>query len=67
MFNRPDNQVHLPGFDKGVCVCVCVVCVCVCVMCYVCVCVIAPLCHYVRASLVAQTVKNMPAIQETWV
>ena len=33
MFNRPDNQVHLPGFDKGVCVCVCVcyvLCVCVC-------------------------------------
>ena len=39
MFNRPDNQVQLPGFDKGVCVCVCVCCVCVCVMCVCVVCV----------------------------
>ena len=38
MFNRPDNQVHLPGFDKGVCVCVWVVCVCVCYVLCVCVC-----------------------------
>ena len=67
MFNRPDNQVQLPGFDKGVCVCVCVCVVCVCVLCVcvLCVCVIAPLCHYVRASLVAQMVKNLPAMQET--
>ena len=35
MFNRPDNQVHLPGFDKGVCyVCACVVCVSVMCVCY---------------------------------
>ena len=42
MFNRPDNQVQLPGFDKGVCVCVCVcvcvLCVCVCYVCVCCVC-----------------------------
>ena len=45
--------------------CVCVVCVCVFCVCVLCVCVIAPLCHYVRASLVAQMVKNLPAMQET--
>ena len=49
----------------GVCVCVCVyICVCVCIYIYI----------YTnthtqnrRASLVAQWVKNLPAMQETWV
>ena len=39
------------------------VCVHTCVHIYVCVYVHV----YIQASLVAQTVKNLPAIQETWV
>ena len=37
---------------------------------YVCVCVCVYLCIYTyiwQASLVAQSVKNLPAMQETWV
>ena len=40
-----------------VCVCVCVLYMCVCMRVFVCVCVCA--------SLIAQLVKNLPAMQET--
>ena len=43
------------------CVCECV-CVCVCV----CVCALARALVFVYASLVAQMIKNLPAMQETW-
>ena len=47
-------------------VCVCVhVCVHVCVCARVCVCVLSGV--QLFPSLVAQTVKNLPAMQETWV
>ena len=35
------------------------VCVCICICVYVCVCI--------QASLMSQTVKNLPAMWETWV
>ena len=43
------------------------VCVCVCVCMYVSLCVLALLLSSYGASLDSQLVKNLPAVQETWV